>query len=221
MERRQLLKIGLKTGALLSIATIGKAANQCGHTPAQTEGPFYPIKPQAETDWDLLNVSGLNQKAQGDEIIVVGQVRDQQCLPVAGALVEIWQACASGRYNHPNDPNPAPLDPNFQYWGRSITDENGFYFFRTLIPGSYPATEDWIRPPHIHYKVHKRGYSELTTQLYFANQQFNATDKILQRLSREDQDKVVCPILNRPIEIPGEGVKPSSVVQFDLEIEKL
>lgn len=221
MKRRHLLKIGLNTGALLGIAAIGKAANQCGHTPAQTEGPFYPIKPQADTDWDLLHVKGQTSKAIGDEIIVIGQLRDQHCQPVPGALVEIWQACASGRYNHPNDPNPAPLDPSFQYWGRSITDENGFYFFRTVLPGSYPAAEDWIRPPHIHYKVHKRGYTELTTQLYFANQPLNSTDKILQRLSREDQGKVVCSILNRPIEVPGEGTKEAAVVQFDLDIEKL
>lgn len=222
MERRQILKLGISAGAALGLSTLGKASEACiGKTPSQTEGPFYPITKQKDTDWDLIQVHGRQQKALGEVIIVVGQVLDQNCNPVADALVEIWQACQSGKYNHPNDPNPAPLDPDFQYWGRSLTDSEGKYLFRTILPGAYPADTDWTRPPHIHYKVHKRGYMELTTQLYFAGNPLNATDKILTRLPTNEQNKVVQAIETREIEIPNEGLKNHQVVTFNIEVERL
>jgi protocatechuate 3,4-dioxygenase beta subunit len=222
MQRRQLLKLGASAGVALGLSTLTKANELClGKTPRQTEGPFYPVKNQKDTDWDLTQVNLHNQKALGEEIIVVGQVLDQHCQPVADALVEIWQACESGKYNHPNDPNPAPLDPDFQYWGRSLTDSGGHYLFRTIIPGAYPADTDWTRPPHIHFKAHKRGFMELTTQMYFEGSPLNNTDKILIRIPKADQPKVVRPIELKEINIPNEGKKKARVVTFNIEIEKI
>lgn len=222
MERRQLLKqLGIGTGMILGSAALGHAAEICGKTPAQTEGPFYPIKDQSDKDWDLTQLNGSSRRALGDEIIVVGTVLDQNCKPVPGTLVEIWQACISGKYNHPNDPNTAPLDPDFQYWGKSISDENGVYLFKTIIPGEYPADTNWIRPPHIHYKVHKWGYKELTTQLYFAGNKYNKTDLILNAIPKTERERVVRPIEDKELLIPGENLSLRRVVNFDLIIEKV
>ena len=99
--------------------------------------------------------------------------------------------CHTGKYNHPSDPNPAKLDPNFQYWGQTTTNEKGEYFFKTIIPGAYPATNTWTRPPHIHFKVNLRGYNELTSQLYFKGHKLNRTDRILQSLTKEGRDNVI------------------------------
>jgi protocatechuate 3,4-dioxygenase beta subunit len=209
-KRRSFLKL---SAASLLIAPVAKAAAICvGVTPEQTEGPFYPVQDQNDKDWDLVRVKGQTRDAQGDVIFVRGQILDENCVPVSAALVEIWQACNSGRYNHPNDPNQAPLDPLFQYWGRAITNAQGKYEFRTIIPGAYPADETWWRPPHIHYKVHKRGYMELTTQLYFEGHKLNAQDKILQKLSSSDQAKVVRPVAQ---------VGADRVMGFDLTIRKV
>lgn len=221
MKRRNFLKVGLKAGALIGFASQAGAAIVCGKTPAQTEGPFYPILPQEDTDWDLTTIVNNTKRAHGEEIIIIGQVVDQYCKPISSVLVEIWQACASGKYNHPQDPNTAVLDPNFQYWGRCLTNENGFYLFRTILPGAYPADENWVRPPHIHYKAHKRGLLELTTQLYFSGNSLNETDKILLRIPKTERSKVICPILTREIDIPGEGIQLAKVVQFDISMEKL
>jgi len=166
----------------------------CKITPAQTEGPFYPIKDQPDEDSDLTFVRGNTKSALGQVIYVMGEVTDQDCAPVPNALVEIWQACASGRYNHPNDTNPQPLDPNFQYWGKAVTDSQGIYKFKTIIPGAYPADVDWIRPPHIHFKAHKLGYHELTTQMYFAGNEYNDKDKILMALPPASRSQVVVAI---------------------------
>lgn len=200
LSRRHLLSLGVGTAGL---ALGSKALAVCGEaTPAQVEGPFYPIKDQADKDNDLTRVRGKSQRAQGRVIHMLGQVTDQNCQPLEGVLVEIWQACHTGKYDHPGDPNPNPMDPNFQYWGRSVTDANGNYSFKTILPGAYQAAPDWIRPPHIHLKAHQNGEEKLTTQVYFKGNQYNAGDRILQSLSSEEQEKVV--IALKRVTIDGE-----------------
>lgn len=190
LSRRNLLKTSVLSAGSFFIA--GKAiANSCGITPAQAEGPFYPIADQFDKDNDLTQVRGTTQIAKGEIIIMSGIVTSEDCTPVEGALVEIWQACATGKYNHPGDPNPAQLDPNFQYWGRAVTNKKGEYRFKTIRPGHYRATSNWTRPAHIHLKVHKRGHEELTTQVYFKDDPFNAQDRILQSLSLAERNRVI------------------------------
>jgi len=96
--------------------------------------------------------------------------------------VDIWQANAAGRYAHERDPNPAPLDPNFQGWAILKTDGEGRYRFKTIKPGAYPVSENWTRPPHIHFKVSRRGYREITTQMYFEDEPLNNVDNLLNEL---------------------------------------
>jgi len=189
INRRKYLRRGLLVTSLVASKVV--RAKTCFLTPAQTEGSFYPIEDQEDKDSDLTLVRGRSLKAEGSVVVVRGVVIDEDCKAVEGALVEIWQACASGKYNHPGDSNPAKLDPNFQYWGRAVTDNQGRYSFKTIKPGAYQATAEWIRPPHIHLKVHRRGYEELTTQMYFKNNMYNKGDRILQTLSREERASVV------------------------------
>lgn len=87
-----------------------------------------------------------------------------------GALVEVWQANAAGRYRHEVDQHPAPLDPNFSGAGRVLTDAEGFYRFVTIKPGAYPwgNHENAWRPAHIHFSVFGRAFTQrLVTQMYF------------------------------------------------------
>jgi protocatechuate 3,4-dioxygenase beta subunit len=196
MKRRELLTSTLKTlgaGAMatLSISSIN-ATDACQITAQQPEGPFYPINDQNDKDNDLTQINGSTKKAIGEVVVLKGIVNNELCRPVEGAIVEIWQACETGKYNHPADPNNSKLDANFQYWGRAITDKNGNYSFKTIKPGSYPAGNNWVRPPHIHVKVHLRGYEELTTQIYFAkDKRLNNRDLILMRLTEEERNNVI------------------------------
>jgi protocatechuate 3,4-dioxygenase beta subunit len=212
IERRQLLKISL--GALASaplLTSAGQAvAEVCaGKTPAQTEGPFYPVDTRTERDWDLTVLNGRTTSAVGEKIYIVGRVTDQNCNPVSAAIVEIWQAAASGRYNHPGDTSGLALDPNFQYWGRVLTDDDGRYLFKTIIPGDYPASSTWQRPPHVHYKVQKRGYRELTTQMYFGGNALNDRDLILGGLPAAERSKVI-------VDMQEPGVNPDTGTSLDL-----
>ncbi len=201
MNRRSLIKnIALFSG-VAALAPLAKAAPTCNQsTPKQTQGPFYPVADQIDKDTDLTMVAGAATRAKGRVIEIYGVVTDTDCKPVKEAFVEIWQACESGKYNHPADPNTAELDPNFQYWGIAKTNALGEYRFRTILPGAYPADVNWMRPPHIHYKVHKWGYQELITQLYFEGEALNEQDLILQDLDEHQQSMVVRPIENETVQ---------------------
>jgi protocatechuate 3,4-dioxygenase beta subunit len=204
-SRRQFLRRGgLVAGGLIGSGFFARAfASACGLTPPQTEGPFYP-----ETEIVPENDLTGGGRAKGEAVMITGKVTDGSCKPVADVNVEIWQACVSGRYNHSRDPNDAQLDPNFKYWGETFTNSNGEYSFQTIIPGAYPADQNWMRPPHIHFRVAKRGYRELITQMYFEGEALNDADLILQDLSPAERERVI---------VAFEG----GVGRFDIAIESV
>jgi len=139
-------------------------------TPSQVEGPFYPIEDQLDKDLDLVRIEGHEQQATGEVILVSGRVMGMDGSPLANAVVDVWQANHHGRYSHPEDPNPAPLDPHFQGWGLLRTDAQGDYTLKTILPGPYSLKflgEDGWRCRHIHFKVSHPGNQPLTTQMYF------------------------------------------------------
>ncbi len=181
LSRRRLLA-GLTAGtAVLAAGRMAEAA--CALTAPQTEGPFFPTAVR-DHDWDLTHVSGGSGRAAGEVIEVTGQVRDVNCKPLPGCVIEVWQANMHGRYAHPRDSTEErPLDPNFEGYARLATDGGGAYRFVTIIPGSYAAIGDWFRPPHIHFKVHAPLNPSLTTQMYFAGDPLNDKDLLLAPLS--------------------------------------
>ena len=192
-NRRNLLKIGMRAAGLTSAFTpLSTAwAAICGPTPPQTLGPFYPGDKEFSLENDLTILRGKTERAEGQVIYVKGKVVDQHCQALAHANVEIWQACASGRYKDTKDHNPAPLDPHFKYWAETFTDAHGDYWFKTIVPGAYPADAGWMRPPHIHFRVSCPGYQELVTQMYFQESPLNAGDLILQALEPEQRDALI------------------------------
>ena len=195
INRRTALR-GLANGIGLLIAgkAVGMTRNECSNilTPAQTEGPFYPKKRPKHLDVDMVRIAPSGSEAEGVRILIEGKVSNQWCEPVSGVLIDIWQACHSGRYNHPNDPNPAPLDPHFQYAAEVLTRTDGGFRIRTVVPGAYPASHDWIRPPHIHMKITKLGFKELTTQVYFDRfKELNDADLILRQLDTTEKNSVI------------------------------
>jgi len=108
-------------------------------------------------------------------------VLDEDGRPVRGALVEVWQANAAGRYRHKVDGHDAPLDPNFTGAGRALTDEIGYYCFKTIKPGPYPWGNHYNawRPAHIHFSLFGSGIlSRLVTQMYFPGDPLQPLDPI-------------------------------------------
>lgn len=101
--------------------------------------------------------------AAGEPLVLYGHVLDASGAPLGGYAVEIWQVDAQGIYDHPGQANTANRDPGFQFYGTALTDENGLFAFRTIIPARYEP-----RPRHIHFKIRKDGAAILTSQFYFA-----------------------------------------------------
>jgi len=119
----------------------------------------------------------------GERIILTGRVIDTDGRPLAGTLVEIWQANAAGRYRHRRDDWDAPLDPNFSGAGRCLTDEHGRFRFITVKPGAYPWGNHYNawRPAHIHFSLLGRAFAQrLVTQMYFPADPLFAYDPIFQ-----------------------------------------
>ena len=175
---RRLVVLGIAAGGL-SLCRVRTLRAACALTPGQAEGPFFPVTQALESDLDLTQIAG-RPRAEGQVIEVSGRVLDGGCRPQAGVVIEVWQANARGRYDHPRDrQNAAPLDPNFQGYARLISDAEGGYRIRTIKPAAYPVTADWWRPPHIHFKIQAQGLAPLTTQLYFAGEELNGKDRLL------------------------------------------
>jgi len=189
LSRRKFFIFGSSAG--LGAAGAAAGAEALAPTPRQTEGPFYPVQAQKDKDFDLTKVEGQEGVAMGEHIFIVGTVVDTEGNPVEDATVDLWQANAAGRYRHPHDQNPAPLDENFQGWAIVPSGKEGGFRFKTILPGAYPISETSKRTPHIHFKVSKRGYVELTTQMYFPGQELNASDGILKRHSKEEQELLI------------------------------
>ncbi|MCD5312166.1 protocatechuate 3,4-dioxygenase subunit beta [Kineosporia babensis] len=122
----------------------------------------------------------------GERIEVTGRIRDGAGRPVAGQLVEIWQANAAGRYIHQRDQHPAPIDPNFTGVGRCLSDAEGRYRFTTIRPGPYPWKNHrnaW-RPAHIHFSLFGTDFTQrLITQMYFPGDPLLALDPIYRSIT--------------------------------------
>jgi protocatechuate 3,4-dioxygenase beta subunit len=165
------------------VAGAGAASAQTvAATEFQVLGPFYPIQRGGEHDFDLTQLRGHSARALGDVLEISGRVLNSRGEPVSGARMEVWQANAAGRYDHPSDLNPAPLDPNFQGLARLRTNRDGFYRIVTVKPGAYPIPGGEVRTPHVHFEI--SGHADrLATQMYFPGEPLNATDGLASQSS--------------------------------------
>ncbi len=131
-------------------------------TPQDALGPFYPPKWTGEIDSDLIAFGG-ETFLKGTPLSLSGRVLSVDGKPLAGSTVEIWQTDDKGKYRHPDDDGEGPARRGFQGFGRTLTDADGRYRFRTIKPVLYSG-----RPPHVHFRVVASGRKELVTQMYFA-----------------------------------------------------
>ncbi|MFG5381668.1 protocatechuate 3,4-dioxygenase subunit beta [Yoonia sp. R2-816] len=140
-------------------------------SPAEESGPVFGPDLIGQEDADLIhNFAAEGGAAIGPRIVVHGRVMDEFGRPAPGALLEVWQANAGGRYRHKREGYLAPLDPNFGGCGRVVTGADGAYRFHTIMPGAYPwpnGPNSW-RPAHIHFSLFGQAFAQrLVTQMYF------------------------------------------------------
>jgi protocatechuate 3,4-dioxygenase, beta subunit len=209
LSRREILRMSaiLTSSAIVWSTRSAAGAATLPRTPGQILGPFYPLNKMPQTT-DLTRVPGRG-RAAGQVLNVMGRVLNVAGDPVRDATVEIWQANSYGRYTHPSDSNPAPLDPNFHGSAVVTTDGQGRYHFKTVKPAAYPAGPDLIRPAHIHFQVSGR-QDRLVTQMYFENDPYNEKDPFLNSAGR--RELLITKLLDPSPELESD----SKMVIFDM-----
>jgi len=125
-------------------------------TPSQTPGPFFKTRSPERK-------SLLEPVVHGSRIVLEGRVRSTKCKPVARALLDFWQADASGEYDN----------VGYLLRGHQFADDQGRYRLETIVPGLYPG-----RTRHLHVRVQAPNRPVLTTQLYFPGEAANKRDAI-------------------------------------------
>jgi protocatechuate 3,4-dioxygenase beta subunit len=217
LGRREILMMSAVLAGSGAVVPSRRAAAEAAleRTPDQILGPFYPLKELPQTA-DLTRVPGRPGRAEGQVINVMGRVLNLARQPVRNAKVEVWQANNHGRYTHPSDPNPAPLDPNFDGSAVLTTDAEGRYRFKTIKPAAYPAGPNRMRPAHIHFQVSGR-QDKIVTQMYFEGDPYNDTDPFLNSVGRAERQA----LLVRKLLASSSDFEPDSkMVVFDLVLYK-
>ena len=172
---------------------------------SEVTGPAFGHDELGPLDNDLILNYAKDGEPIGERILVHGHVRDENGRGVVNTLVEFWQANAGRRYRHRNDRYLAPIDPNFGGCGRTITDENGYYYFRTIKPGPYPwrnFINSW-RPAHIHFSIFGSGFAQrLITQMYFEGDPLIWKDAMIKIIPDEDAVKRLIAALDMEAAVP-------------------
>ncbi|MGH8251877.1 MAG: hypothetical protein ACREVI_14495 [Steroidobacteraceae bacterium] len=211
IRRRDLLRSALAAGGLGAVSPLARAwaaSSPPTTTPAQTKGPFYPVTRPLDADADLTVIRGRSGRAQGRVLHLMGRVLDRDGKPVPGAKIELWQANAAGRYAHPRDVNPAPLDPNFQGFGTQVTDDDGQFRFKTIKPAAYPVNPmnpRAVRTPHIHFDIAGTDV-RLVTQMYFPDEASNDADLIFRALSAGERRAATASLVPASADVESDAL---------------
>ena len=150
-------------------------------TATTTEGPFYPDKMPLDTDNDLLIINDSITPAVGEITHLSGRMFGANAEPIRNAFVEIWQVDSTASYVHTKGRQPTGNDPNFQGYGRFLTDSAGRYYFRTIKPIAYTLI-GIFRTAHIHFAVSKNGRRIFTTQMLVNGLEANKNDGVVKSL---------------------------------------
>jgi protocatechuate 3,4-dioxygenase alpha subunit len=144
-------------------------------TTSQTVGPYFEI------GFQWLNRDNLvGEGVSGERVTIQGRVVDGDGVSVPDAVLEIWQANAHGKYDHPEDTQDKPLEPGFKGYGRVPTTADGMFRFATIKPGSVPGPNGKEQAPHVVVSVFMRGVlRRMVTRIYFPDDARNASDAIL------------------------------------------
>ncbi|MEV5375131.1 protocatechuate 3,4-dioxygenase subunit beta [Streptomyces nondiastaticus] len=174
---------------------------------AELTGPVFGTGDVGPLDHDLTRQH--RGEPVGERIVVAGRVTDRRGRPVRGQLVELWQANAAGRYAHPLDRHPAPLDPHFTGAGRCLTGDDGRYRFVTIRPGAYPlgGSSDAWRAAHLHFSLFGTAFTQrLVTQMYFPGDPLLPDDLIRNAVGAPAARARLVSALDRTLGEPGRSL---------------
>ena len=161
--------LGLEHYLDLLMDAADEEAGKSGGTPRTIEGPLY-VAGAPLSKYEARLDDGLDAAVP---LFMRGQVRDINGKPLAGAIVDVWQANTGGTYSWFD-----PSQSEFNLRRRIETDAQGNYRFRSIVPSGYGCpptgpTQQLLdqlgrhgqRPAHIHFFISAPGHRHLTTQI--------------------------------------------------------
>jgi protocatechuate 3,4-dioxygenase alpha subunit len=184
----------------------------------QTVGPYLHIG----LTW--LNTDNLvGEGVTGQRVTIAGTLVEANGQPIPDGMIEIWQANAHGKYNHPEDDQDKPVEKGFLGFGRVPTDESGGFRFHTVKPGRVPGADGKLQAPHIMVSVFARGIlKRMATRIYFPDEPSNAQDSVLNLVPAERRDTLIAKrvpdqdgVVRFNIVIQGSWLGQDETVFFD------
>jgi len=158
------------------LSAANKSAKTLGLTPWCTVGPYFTVC----VDEDLCIPQIAKPEAKGERVKLICAVFDRNGECVPDTLIEIWQANADGKYNHPADRQAKSVDAAFRGFGRQVTNLSGACEFETIKPGRVPGPRGALQAPHLEVGVFTRGVlKRLATRIYFAGDAANGECPVL------------------------------------------
>ena len=159
-----------------------------GSLPSQTIGPFYHFGLTRNAALGCL----ARPEAKGRRIQLRVRLLDGDGMPVPDGMIELWQADASGKYNHPEDTQEREADAAFGGFGRLATDAEGWCVFDTIYPGPSPDGRGGCQAPHINVSIFARGLLvRLCTRVYFEGDPKLANDPVLALVPEERRETLM------------------------------
>ncbi|MGC2781237.1 MAG: intradiol ring-cleavage dioxygenase [Bradyrhizobium sp.] len=171
---------------VLGVSMLVDAINhreRAGATETTVLGPFYVGEHKVTPDG-----ADISANLKGEKMFVQGRVTDLSGAPLAGAAVDVWHADDEGSYDSQR-PSYESEGPSSR--ARFITDADGRFFFRTILPCSYPIPTDGpvgqmilqtkrhpMRPAHVHFLVAAAGHEPLVTHVFIAGDDYLDSDVV-------------------------------------------
>jgi protocatechuate 3,4-dioxygenase beta subunit len=176
-------------------------------TPSRFFAADLSIPDQFATTNNLSKKVGAFYHAFGEIIFIQGKIIDSFGVPIEGAIIEIWQTNAAGKYHTLLEPDSEYVDKYFSMSGRAITDNFGNYHFITIMPGSTSG-----RAPHINMNIYHERFGKLETEMYFADHPYNKTDYQYLSYDLEEQKMLTASVRSSDILNP----KSIKLCTFDI-----
>ncbi|MGJ5072853.1 intradiol ring-cleavage dioxygenase [Bradyrhizobium oligotrophicum] len=171
---------------VLGVSMLVDAINhrdRAGATETTVLGPFYVGEHKMTP-----HGTDISADLKGEKMFVQGRVTDLSGAPLAGATVDVWHADDEGFYDSQR-PSYESDGPSSR--ARFITDADGRFFFRTILPCSYPIPTDGpvgrmiletkrhpMRPAHVHFLVDAKGYEPLITHVFVGGDEYLDSDVV-------------------------------------------
>lgn len=195
----------------------GRELHHCQITPSLAIDK-HPGETNIHRSSSLAQPPGKSEVAPGQPLVVYGRIYDSNCVPVAGAEVDIWHADTSGNIVIPPAGKFADPYPLFAGSGRASTDNEGRFHFFTIFPGSKiikRGKQEIETAPHINFRIkHERLLRPLMTTLFFDNDRRNLTDANFNRLKASDKPLLSAKVMPVDVNFLGAGMN----VYFDITI---